>query len=108
LQAVYPLLPTNFLPTDAANARSILIAPSTWGECRSSFARYFKTGEAFIFNLTSIEDPAVNQKILAHLDDNATSATLALLPDCRVSPTVGLFVSRNKPNQSPDLLFPTW
>ncbi len=31
----------------------------------------------------------VIQKILAHLDDNATSA---LLPDCRASPTVGLFV----------------
>jgi len=40
--------------------------------------------------IASIEDPAVIQKILAHLD-NATS-TAALLPDCRASPTVGLFV----------------
>ena len=31
----------------------------------------------------SIEDPAVIQKILAHLDDNATFATTGLLPDCR-------------------------
>jgi hypothetical protein len=31
-------------------------------------------------------------KILAYLDDNATSAATALLPDCRATPTVGLFV----------------
>jgi hypothetical protein len=36
-------------------------------------------------------DPAVIQKILAHLDDNATFAATTLLPDCRASPTVGLF-----------------
>ena len=42
--------------------------------------------------IASIEDPAVIQKILAHLDDNATSAATGLLPDCRASPTVGLFV----------------
>jgi len=42
--------------------------------------------------IASIEDPAVIQKILAHLDDNATPAATALLPDCRASPTVGLFV----------------
>ena len=42
--------------------------------------------------IASIEDPAVIQKILAHLDDNATSAVTVLLPDCRASPTVGLFV----------------
>ena len=42
--------------------------------------------------IASIENPAVIQKILAHLDDNATSAASALLPDCRASPTVGLFV----------------
>jgi hypothetical protein len=41
--------------------------------------------------IASIEDPAVIQKILAHLDDNATSTATALLPDCRASPTVGLF-----------------
>jgi hypothetical protein len=38
------------------------------------------------------EDPAGIQKILAHLDDNATSAVTALLPDCRASPTVGLLI----------------
>jgi len=42
--------------------------------------------------IASIEDPAVIQKILAHLDDNTTSAAPALLPDCRASPTAGLFV----------------
>ena len=35
---------------------------------------------------------AVIQKILTHLDDNAASAATALLPDCRASPIVGLFV----------------
>jgi len=42
--------------------------------------------------IASIEDPAVIQKILAHLDDNATSVVTALLPDCRASPTEGLLV----------------
>jgi hypothetical protein len=42
--------------------------------------------------IASIEDQAVIQKILAHLDDNATSAATALLPDCRASPAVGIFV----------------
>ena len=42
--------------------------------------------------IASIEDPAVIQKILTHLDDNAASSATALLPDCRASPTVGLFV----------------
>jgi hypothetical protein len=42
--------------------------------------------------IASIKDPAVIQKILAHLDDNAISAITALLPDCRASPTVGLFI----------------
>ena len=41
--------------------------------------------------LASIEDLAVIQKILAHLDDNATSAATAWLPDCRASPVVELF-----------------
>jgi hypothetical protein len=41
--------------------------------------------------IASIEDPAVIQKILAHLDDNATSAAIGLLPDCQASPTKGLF-----------------
>ena len=42
--------------------------------------------------IASIEDPIVIQKILAHLDDNATSVATILLPDCRASPIVGLFV----------------
>ena len=43
--------------------------------------------------IASIEDPAVIQKILAHLDNNASSAAVALLPDCRASPGLpaGLF-----------------
>lgn len=42
--------------------------------------------------IASIEDPAVIQKILAHIDDNVTSAAATLLPDCRASPTAGLFI----------------
>ena len=42
--------------------------------------------------IASIEDPTVIQQILTHLDDNATSAATALLPDCRASPTVGLLI----------------
>ena len=41
--------------------------------------------------IASIEDPAVIQKTLAHLDVKATSVA-ALLPDCRASLAVGLFV----------------
>jgi len=47
--------------------------------------------------IASIEDPAVIQKILAHLENTANSAATALLPDCRASPSlpvstpVGLF-----------------
>jgi len=43
--------------------------------------------------VASIEDPAVIKKILAHLDNTASSAATALLPDCRASPSlpVGLF-----------------
>ena len=43
--------------------------------------------------IASIEGSAVIQKILAHLDDNATSAVTELLPDCRASPypLMGLF-----------------
>ncbi len=47
--------------------------------------------------IASIEDPAVIQKILAHLDDNATSAATAQLPDCRASPSVGLPLERINP-----------
>ena len=42
--------------------------------------------------IASIEDPVVIQKILACLDDNATSAEQALLPDCRDPPTADMFV----------------
>ena len=43
--------------------------------------------------IASIEDPAVILKILAHLDNTASSAATSLLPDCRASPSlpVGLF-----------------
>jgi len=43
--------------------------------------------------VASIEDPAVIKKILAHLDNTASSAAAALLPDCRASPSLpaGLF-----------------
>ena len=43
--------------------------------------------------IASVEDPAVIQKILAHLDNMTGSAATALLPDCRASPSlpVGLF-----------------
>ena len=43
--------------------------------------------------IASIEDPVVIQKILAHLDNTASSVATALLPDCRASPglPIGLF-----------------
>ncbi len=43
--------------------------------------------------VASIEDPIVIQKILAHLEDIASSAETALFPDCRDPPSlpVGLF-----------------
>jgi len=43
--------------------------------------------------IASIEDPAVIKKILVHLDNTASFAATALLPDCRASPSllVGLF-----------------
>jgi hypothetical protein len=44
-----------------------------------------------IETFVSFEDPVVIKKILAHLDDNATSLATALLPDCRASLTVGSF-----------------
>jgi hypothetical protein len=55
------------------------------------------SGQQWIFSylsqriIASIEDPAVINQILAHLDENATFVATALLLDCRVSPTVGLF-----------------
>ena len=41
--------------------------------------------------IASIEDPAVIRKILAHLDEKATSAGTRLLPQCRAPPPTGLF-----------------
>ena len=43
--------------------------------------------------IASIEDSVVIQKILAHLDNTASSAVTSLLPDCRASPGLpaGLF-----------------
>jgi hypothetical protein len=43
--------------------------------------------------IASIEDPVVIQKILAHLDNTASSVATALRPDCRASPSlpIGLF-----------------
>jgi hypothetical protein len=40
--------------------------------------------------IASIEDPAVIRKILAHLDDNATSAASGLLPECRAPPSLAM------------------
>ena len=39
--------------------------------------------------IASIEDPAVINQILAHLDDKAATARL---PPCRAPPTMGLLV----------------
>ena len=57
-----------------------------------SFEKTNKRSEcaSFVKIIASIEDPAVIQKILAHLDDNTTSAASGLLPDCRASPPVAL------------------
>ena len=43
--------------------------------------------------IACIEDPVVIQKILVHLENTASSAATALLPDCRASPCLplGLF-----------------
>ena len=41
--------------------------------------------------IACIEDPAVIQKILAHLDGNETSAATGLLPERRAPPATGLF-----------------
>lgn len=43
--------------------------------------------------IASIEDPAVIQKILAHLDRKVAFSGSRLLPDCRASPSLpaGLF-----------------
>jgi len=43
--------------------------------------------------IASIEDPVIIRKILAHLENTASSEATALLPDCRASPSLplGLF-----------------
>ena len=41
--------------------------------------------------ISCIEDPVVIRKILAHLDDNASSEVTALLPQCRAPPLAELF-----------------
>ena len=46
--------------------------------------------------IARIEDPEVINMILAHLDGKASSATTGLLPDCRASPKVDLFVYSDK------------
>ena len=38
--------------------------------------------------IASIEDPIVIGKILTHLDNTASFAATALLPDCRASPSL--------------------
>jgi len=43
---------------------------------------------SFVKVIAGIEDPAVIQKILAHLDDNATSAASGLLLECRAPPSL--------------------
>ena len=40
--------------------------------------------------IASIEDPVMIRKILDHLDDNASSAAAALLPECRAPPLAEL------------------
>ena len=41
--------------------------------------------------IASIEDPAVIDKILAHLNQNSTSIEASRLPPCRGPPQAGLF-----------------
>jgi hypothetical protein len=40
--------------------------------------------------IASIEDPVVIRKILAHLDDHASSVAIALLPQCTAPPLAEL------------------
>jgi len=47
----------------------------------------------FLRIIASIEDPFVIQKILALLENSASSAATALLPDCRASPGLPLGLS---------------
>jgi hypothetical protein len=41
--------------------------------------------------IASIEDPAVINKILTHLDEKANTTATAQLPQCRAPPATGLF-----------------
>lgn len=68
------------LPVAANGHKQSLEQPNT----SSEFASLVKLN-------ASIEDSAVIDKILAHLDDNETTAATAKLPGCRASPTAGLF-----------------
>jgi hypothetical protein len=61
---------------------------SQFGQLRS-FEQTNKRSECTSFVKVSIEDPAVIQKILAHL---AVTAATALLPECRAPPVTGLLV----------------
>ena len=47
---------------------------------------------SFIKVIARIEDPAVIQKILAHLDKKAASVATGMVPQCRAPPPTGLFV----------------
>jgi hypothetical protein len=60
---------------------------------KQSFEQTSKRSECVSFDkvIASTEDPTVIQKVPAHLEDNATSAATALLPDCRASRLVSLF-----------------
>jgi hypothetical protein len=57
--------------------------------------------------IASIEDPAVINKILTHLDEKANTAATTQWPQCRAPPATGWFDGRNTPSQSPCLLLPT-
>ena len=60
--------------------------------------------------VASIEDPAVIQKVLAHLDKKGVLSVSHLLPDCRASPSLpaGLFDLIDSFNYNSDLLSPFW
>jgi hypothetical protein len=57
---------------------------------RGSFETCSECGGA-VKIIASIEDPAVINKILTHLDKKAATAGTALLPQCRAPPATGLF-----------------
>ena len=65
-----------------------------WGKTRKKLVEYLRILEKMALIRTildvkiiaSIEDPAVIQKILAHLNDRVTSVAAGLLPDCRDPP----------------------